>query len=267
MATLARHLPRGVAVEQGLLRFFRAGSLLLLAALVAPITGCGTIDALMVNSEKARSQPGYWYEQPAPVPTGDSEAEADHFINRANDYCAGVARAGARQEGKTRAIKNIMSVVGVVSGTIIAPVLVEGSAIRAWSGVAGASAGAISRMYDSATVSPMGMTGERTTLVGEIIRINREIRDLDLARKETGRDIPREKRRLANELIYFCALNDHRPRRPAEVAAASAAAVQPAANSAGAGAPREVSQAPVAAGADAPNGATVSPQSQATSPP
>lgn len=197
---------------------------------LAALTGCATWDALEFNETKAGRYPGHWYEKPQ-VFVGEQDFEAR--LAELNDYCASVARFDARKVERSRAIKNILSVVGVVAGTIVAPVLAEGSAIRAWAGVSGASVGAVSRMYDSATATgPTGLTGEVTTFSNEVIRINQEIRAVDssasLLENVTERlggtksadvaaisrniraEVTERKVQLAQGLLLFCSLHDQR---------------------------------------------------------
>lgn len=130
----------------------------LAAVLVVATTGCRTLGKTAVPSELD------WVD-PTDVPSvkelagphsGGATAEAGlaMTLSEVQRYCAEVVQHHHLRTSRLRNYKNLFAAIGVISGAIIAPSVASGSAIRAWAGVSGASAGALSTLFDSAAPPP-----------------------------------------------------------------------------------------------------------------
>jgi len=187
------HVPsRGSAME----RIIRACRLLALATLLGgALSGCQTLRTVgswkigLVPTQARTLAPE---DIPGLEAMYDGTEKPELAFHRIQSYCADVIGEHRQQYAQKRTHKNIFATLGVIAGTIIAPALAQGSAIKAWAGVSGASAGALSTLFDSVE----GSTG----LTQGVMELSSQF----------GKANPAQKQQLARELLFLCRVNETR---------------------------------------------------------
>lgn len=177
-------------------RIIRAGLMLTLAVLLGgTLSGCQTLRTLgswklgLVPTDARTIAPGDIPDLARMYSDAETSEQAFH---RVQAYCAEVIGEHRQNYAQKRTHKNMFATLGVIAGTIIAPVLAQGSAVRAWAGVSGASAGALSTLFDSVEGS--------TNLTQNVMEISRQFGAADSS----------QKRELTRELLFLCRVNETR---------------------------------------------------------
>lgn len=126
----------------------------------------------------------------------------EHALYKVQTYCANVAQDHRQRHTQKRTHKNIFATLGVIAGTIIAPTLAQGSAIKAWAGVSGASAGALSTLFDSSE-------GEGGIALSKAVL---EMSDKFSTAIDKNEKADEEKQRsIVREMLFFCQTSELRP--------------------------------------------------------
>lgn len=191
---------------------------LVAVVLLALLCGCETWKLATVNNRSELAE--LWRENPPSLNEfyevagqerlvqGDAEKEArrqhltmaaEKDLDEVYGYCAGIAQYEAQQRERALTIKNVIGTIGVIAGSIVAPVFAEGGAVRAWATVSGASVGALSRMFDG--VAGDSTAGQSASTAQELVRQQYVIS----AEKD-----PYKKFELGRQLLLYCRLQDRR---------------------------------------------------------